>query len=199
MQEELDQPHRWLLPFTRHLDWPVWEAILPMAERRAAAVVAVSFTMQSELQTDGVSQELSRDKQLFLAALSLRARAHAVPLEWYEESAAHVLARITAMMREFQCDSLVLGEWKGQAFFLPREIARVLFISPPARLVLLQLPGPSERPDSFFWLRTLVRRAGGSFPPAALTRHAGGSQCAQLTTGEQKRSHEPCPEPEFYW
>ncbi|HEX7734254.1 MAG TPA: hypothetical protein VF458_05315 [Ktedonobacteraceae bacterium] len=81
MQEESDQSRRWLLLFTRPLDLPVWDAILQMAAKSKAAVVAVSFTMQPELQTPSASQEILGRKQMFLAALCLRARARAVPLE----------------------------------------------------------------------------------------------------------------------
>lgn len=206
MQEEPGQSHNWLLPLTRPIDPPAWDAILHMAEGGRAAIVAVSLTVRPAFQTPSAYQEELRSKQTSLAELRLKARTYAVPLEWYEESPTNGLARIIAMTREFQCNGMLLGSWKGQRFFLTREIVRALLISPPARLVMLRLPGqrgvqtrPEQGSTRLFWLRKLVRQTGDLFPPTALTRHARMPQGAKLITGEQKRSHEPCSEHAFYW
>lgn len=129
MQEEHITPHRWLLPLTRSLDVSAIEVALHLANSGRAMLIVVSLV---------TAPRAPHTRDLTLDILRARALPLAVQLECYEEYTCDAPRRITSLMREWHCDGMLLGSWKGHALFLTDEL-RVLLTCPPTSLVLVRL------------------------------------------------------------
>jgi hypothetical protein len=152
---------RWLLPFTWGVDMQAIDYAIHLAENGGATLVAVSLvTAPDKLQMRGTRLEYIQQSKDFLEAVKWKAARLQVPLECYEVFTPNVLASITTLVHDLQCDSMILvTRGKQDALLHAHELKRLL-IEPPAPLMLLRLARPQERPHLqarlLLWLRQLL-------------------------------------------
>jgi hypothetical protein len=132
------------------------DVVMDLAENAGAMLVAVSLVSTSPERKQSERLQPSRD---FLEVIHSRAAHVRISVECYEIFTPDVQRSLTLLVREEQCDGIVLVMRGKQTPLMQDEEAERLLLDPPTTLVLIRLPEPGSpsawhlRAKLLFWLR----------------------------------------------
>jgi hypothetical protein len=128
-----------------------------MAQEASATLIAISLLAPEPGKR--IRLEDIEESKDFLEVIHHHARMYQVIAERHEVWVAtgdNISARIQTLVRDYQCDSIVVIVKQGQGVLLQTDVIADLMLNPPASLVLLRLPGKQKQ--------NRIRKGANLFP-----------------------------------